>query len=156
MKFAKYLFWIFVISLAVSSCAKEYSSEKMRPVLGNWQFTKGGINYSGYLNNVYSTSGIGSNVMYILGTSSNGTQQFQIKLFGSSFPPGNYSASEFKSIFSYSLPNKTIYYANESTGEFIVDLISSDSTNIQGTFSGLVYDSTSNPVQITNGKFTTY
>ena len=156
MKFAKYLFWMFVISLAVSSCAKEYSSEKLRPVLGGWQFTKGGINYSGYLNNVYSTSGVGSNVMYILGTSANGAQQFQIKLLGSSFPPGNYYASEFQSVFSYSLPSKTIYYANESTGEFVVNLIASDSTNIQGTFSGLVYDSTSNPVEITNGKFSTY
>lgn len=156
MKFAKYVFWILIVSLAVSSCAKEYSSEKLRPVLGGWQFTKGGVNYSGYLNNVYSTSGIGSNVMYILGTSANGAQQFQIKLLGSSFPPGNYYASEFQSVFSYSLPSKTIYYANESTGEFVVNLIASDSTNIQGTFSGLVYDSTSNPVQITNGKFSTY
>ena len=156
MKFAKYVFWILIVSLAVSSCAKEYSSEKLRPVLGGWQFTKGGINYSGYLNNVYSTSGIGSNVMYILGTSANGAQQFQIKLLGSSFPPGNYYASKFQSIFSYSLPNKTIYYANESTGEFVVNLIASDSTNIQGTFSGFVYDSTSNPVEITNGKFSTY
>lgn len=156
MKFAKYVFWILIVSLAVSSCAKEYSSEKLRPVLGGWQFTKGGINYSGYLNNVYSTSGIGSNVMYILGTSANGAQQFQIKLLGSSFPPGNYYASEFQSVFSYSLPSKTIYYANESTGEFVVNLIASDSTNIQGTFSGLVYDSTSNPVEITNGKFSTY
>lgn len=156
MKFAKYVFWILIVSLAVSSCAKEYSSEKLRPVLGGWQFTKGGINYSGYLNNVYSTSGIGSNVMYILGTSANGAQQFQIKLLGSSFPPGNYYASQFQSVFSYSLPSKTIYYANESTGEFVVNLIASDSTNIQGTFSGLVYDSTSNPVEITNGKFSTY
>ncbi|MGN6340521.1 MAG: hypothetical protein ACTHML_06150 [Ginsengibacter sp.] len=156
MKFAKYVFWILIVSLAVSSCAKEYSSEKLRPVLGGWQFTKGGINYSGYLNNVYSTSGVGSNVMYILGTSANGAQQFQIKLLGSSFPPGNYYASEFQSVFSYSLPSKTIYYANESTGEFVVNLIASDSTNIQGTFSGLVYDSTSNPVEITNGKFSTY
>ena len=156
MKFAKYVFWILIVSLAVSSCAKEYSSEKLRPVLGGWQFTKGGVNYSGYLNNVYSTSGVGSNVMYILGTSANGAQQFQIKLLGSSFPPGNYYASEFQSVFSYSLPSKTIYYANESTGEFVVNLIASDSTNIQGTFSGLVYDSTSNPVEITNGKFSTY
>jgi len=156
MKFAKYVFWILIVGLVVSSCAKEYSSEKLRPVLGGWQFTKGGINYSGYLNNVYSTSGIGSNVMYILGTSANGAQQFQIKLLGSSFPPGNYYASEFQSVFSYSLPSKTIYYANESTGEFVVNLIASDSTNIQGTFSGLVYDSTSNPVEITNGKFSTY
>lgn len=156
MKFAKYVFWILIVSLAVSSCAKEYSSEKLRPVLGGWQFTKGGINYSGYLNNVYSTSGVGSNVMYILGTSANGAQQFQIKLLGSSFPTGNYYASQFQSVFSYSLPSKTIYYANESTGEFVVNLIASDSTNIQGTFSGLVYDSTSNPVEITNGKFSTY
>ena len=72
----------------ISSCGKEYSSEELRPVLGSWQFTKGGTNYSGYLNNVYSTSGIGSNVMYIIGSSSNGSQQFQIKLFGSSFSIG--------------------------------------------------------------------
>ena len=156
MKFAKFSFWILLIAIIISSCGKEYSSEELRPVLGSWQFTKGGTNYSGYLDNIYSTSGIGSNVMYIMGSSGNGSQQFQIKLFGSTFPVGNYYSSQFQNTFSYTLPNKTIYYADESTGEFIVNLIAADSTNIQGTFSGTAYDSTSNPVQITNGKFSTY
>lgn len=156
MKFAKLFLSVFLTAIIVSSCGKEYSSEELRPVLGSWQFTKGTINYSGYLDDVYRTQGIGSNVMYIMGSSNNGSQQFQIKLFGSSFPLGNYSSSQFQNTFSYALPNKTIYYANESTGEFIVNLTAVDSTNIQGTFSGTVYDSTSNPVEITNGKFSTY
>lgn len=156
MKFAKLFLSVFLTAIIVSSCGKEYSSEELRPVLGSWQFTKGTINYSGYLDDVYRTQGIGSNVMYIMGSSNNGSQQFQLKLFGSSFPSGNYSSSEFQNTFSYTLPNKTIYYANESTGEFIVNLTAVDSTNIQGTFSGTVYDSTSNPVEITNGKFSTY
>ena len=156
MKFAKFSFWILLVAIIISSCAKEYSSEVTRPVLGSWQFSKAGVNYSGYLDNVYRTSGIGSNVMYIMGSSANGSQQFQLKLFGSSFPLGIYSSSLFQNTFSYKLPSKTIYYADESTGEFVVNLIATDSTNIQGTFSGTVHDSTDSPVQITNGKFSTY
>jgi hypothetical protein len=156
MKFAKFFLLIVLTASIASSCGKEYSSEELRPVLGNWQFMQGGVHYSGYLDNVYRTQGIGSNVLYIIGTSDNGSQQLQIKLFGSSFPIGSYSSTEFQNTFSYSLPNKTIYYADETTGEFIVNLTAVDSTNILGTFSGTVYDSAYNEVQITNGKFSTY
>lgn len=155
MKFAKFFFWLLVIAMISASCGKEYSSEEMRPLVGAWQFTAGGKNYSGYLDTVYSTIGIGSNVMYISGNSNNGDQHFQIKLFGSSFPIGDYYSSQFQNTFSYSLPYKTIYFADASTGEFVVNLIATDSTSIQGTFSGTVSDSAYDSVQITNGIFTT-
>lgn len=156
MKFAKFSFLILLVAMVIISCGKEYSSEELRPVVGNWHFTQGGKNYSGYLEAVYRTQGIGSNVMYISGNSDNGSQHFEIKLFGSSFPVGDYYSTQFQNTFSYSLPNKTIFYANESSGEFVVNLTAIDSTNIQGTFSGFVSDSTYQSVEITNGKFSTY
>lgn len=156
MKFAKFSFCLLMIAIIIASCGKEYSSEQMRPVTGTWQFSKDGINYSGYLDDVYSTKGIGTNVTYISGNSNNGTQHFQIKLFGSSFPVGDYYSSEFQSTFSYTLPSKTIYSADESSDDFVVNLTATDSSHIQGTFSGTVSDSSYNSVQLTNGIFSTF
>lgn len=156
MKSANFFFRILIIAVLIVSCGKEYSSEVLRPATGNWQFTEGGITYSGYLDTVYNTIGIGSNVMYISGKSNNGSQNFLIKLFGNSLPVGDYYSSQFQSTFSYALPYKTIYFANASTGEFVVNLTANDSSRIQGTFSGTAFDSTYQPVEITDGKFSTF
>lgn len=156
MKFLKLPFIVLLSAIVIASCGKEYSSEQLRPATGNWQFTNGGLNYSGYLDTVYQTKGTGSNVLYIKGKSDDGSQNFQIKLYGNSFSPGSYYASQFQCSFSYTLPYKTIYTANQLNGEFIVNLTLLDSTKIQGTFSGTAIDSTNNSVQITNGKFSTY
>lgn len=156
MKLAKFSFRVLIAAVLIASCGKEYSSEILRPATGNWEFTKGGITYSGYLDSVYNTIGIGSNVMYISGKSNNGQQNFLIKLFGSSLSPGDYYSSQFQSVFSYSLPYKTIYFVNAYTGEFVVNLTEIDSSRIQGTFSGAAFDSTDHSVEITNGKFSTF
>ncbi len=87
--------------MILTSCGKEYSSEQLRPATGNWEFTNGGLNYSGYLDTVYQTIGIGSNVLYILGKTDDGSQYFQLKLYGNSFSPGTYYASQYQNSFSY-------------------------------------------------------
>ena len=113
MKFFKLSFFVSIdLQLVIVSCGKEYSSEQLRPATGNWEFTNGGLNYSGYLDTVYQTKGTGANVLYIMGKSDDGSQNFQIKLYGNSFSPGTYYASQFQTSFSYTLPYKTIYDAN--------------------------------------------
>ena len=156
MKFFKFSFFVLLAAVMVVSCGKEYSSEQLIPATGTWEFTNGNTRYSGYLDNVYKTSGIGSNVLYILGKTDNGVQSFQLKLYADSFPTGSYYASQFENSFLYSLPSQTIYQAGQVIGEFEIDLTKLDSTRIEGTFSGTAQDSTSNLIQITNGKFSTY
>ena len=156
MKFLKFSFWVLFVAVIVVSCSKEYSSEQLRPATGSWEFKNGGLNYAGYLDTIYQTSGTGSNVLYIIGRSDDGSQHFQLKLYGNSFSPRSYYASQGQSSFSYTLPYKSIYNANQLDGEFVVDLATLDSSIIQGTFSGTAIDSANNIVQITNGKFTTY
>lgn len=156
MKFFKFSFLILLTATMVVSCGKEYSSEQLIPATGAWEFTNGNTRYSGYLDNVYKTSGIGSNVLYIVGKTDNGRQSFQLKLYADSFPTGSYYASQFENSFLYSLPSQTIYQGGQTIGEFEVDLTRLDSTRIAGTFSGTARDSTSNLIQITNGKFSTY
>lgn len=145
-----------MIAMVLVSCVKEYSSEQLRPATGSWEFTNGSLHYAGYLDTVYQTKGTGSNVMYILGKTDDGSQYFQLKLYGNTFTPGTYYASQNQASFNYSLPAMSIYYANSSIGEFTIDLTLLDSSKIGGTFSGTARDSANNTIQITNGKFTTY
>lgn len=156
MKRSKFSFFALILAIFfVSSCAKEYSSEVLRPATGDWQFDNGSLHYAGYLDTVYQTKGTGSNVLYVLGKSDDGSQSFQLKLYGNSFSPGTYTASQYQATFNYSVPAKTIYDANSLIGEFTVNLLTLDSTKIEGTFSGMARDSANNIIQIANGKFTT-
>ncbi len=156
MKLFKLSIFALLTAMMLISCSKEYSSEHMRASTGNWKFANGGLNYSGYLDTIYQIKGIGINVLYILGKTEDGSQSFQLKLYGDSIVPGTYYASQYQSSFNYSVPSKTIYSANSLTGEFVVNLDVLDSTKLQGTFSGSVKDSTNNLIQITNGEFSTY
>jgi hypothetical protein len=156
MKFLKLSFFALFSATVLFSCAKEYSSEQLIPAEGTWEFTNGSTRYSGYLDTVYQTLGAGSNVLYIQGKTIGSNQTFLLKLYGNSFPPGSYYASQYQNSFSYYTPTQKIYQANQSIGEFIVNLNSLDSTKIEGTFSGSAQDSTSAIIQITNGKFSTY
>ncbi len=156
MKFLKFSFFAILLASMFFSCGKEYSSEQLIPAEGDWEFTNGNVKYSGYLDTVYQTFGSGSNVLYIQGKSNDGSQSFLLKLYDNTFAPGTYYASQFQNSFSYNLPNQIIYQANESIGEFVVNLNTLDSTKIEGTFSGTAEDSTEKTIQITNGKFSTY
>jgi hypothetical protein len=156
MKLFKLSFFALIVAMIFVSCAKEYSSEIMRPATGSWEFTNGSLSYQGFLDTVYETKGIGSNALYIIGKSDDGSQYFRLKLFGNSFAPGTYYASQSQVLFNYSSPAKTIYDANALIGEFTVDVTVLDSAKIQGTFSGTARDSANNLIQITNGKFTTF
>lgn len=156
MKFFKLSFIVIFLASVLFSCAKEYSSEQLIPAEGSWEFTNGSTRSSGYLDTVYQTFGAGSNVLYIQGKTIGSNQTFLLKLYGNTFSPGSYYASQFQNSFSYYTPIQKIYQANESIGEFTVNLNTLDSSKIDGTFSGSAQDSTSAIIQITNGKFSTY
>lgn len=155
MKIFKSLSLIVLAAILITSCAKEYSSEHKRAATGSWQFSNGNLNYSGFIDSVYQTKGIGSHRLSISGKSYDGSHLFALNLYGDTFPPGAYKASLFQCTFSYSILGKTIYQASQLTGEFIVNLNTIDSTNISGTFSGTAIDSSNNIIQISSGKFVT-
>ena len=108
MKFFKLSFLVIILASVLFSCAKEYSSEQLIPAEGSWEFTNGNTRYSGYLDNVYQTFGAGSNVLYIEGKTIGSNQTFLLKLYGNTFSPGSYSASEFQNSFSYYTPIQKI------------------------------------------------
>ncbi len=155
MKFFKSLSFVLIAGILMLSCAKEYSSEQMRAATGSWEFTNANLNYSGYIDSVYQTRGIGSHRLSISGKSYDGSHLFALNLYGDTFPSGAYKASLFQCTFSYSIPGKTIFQASQLTGEFIVNLNTIDSTHISGTFSGTGVDSANNSIQISAGKFVT-
>lgn len=154
MKTFRIIFYIFLIAVFFNSCAKEYSSEVMAPPTGLWQFTSGSTNYSGHITDFHTNKGT-PNQYSFTGKSSDGKQNFLLYLYGDSLASGNYYASQFKATFSYTdLSGSAIYSANKLIGEFVVNVLSVESTIINLTFSGTAQDANGNQVQITNGKLT--
>ena len=74
-------------------------------------------------------------------------------LFADTFKTGTYKASLFQSSFTYSMPAKTLYQADQLTGEFIVNITSFGNNFVSGTFSGFALDSANKIKNLTEGKF---
>lgn len=139
----------------MNACQKEYSIENGNKGIaqGSWQFTNGSIKYAGNMDTIYQVTAGGANELFIVGTSSNGTQNFELHLFADTFKIGTYKASAFQSSFLYSSSGKTIYQASQLIGEFIVNITTLDDNHIGGTFSGSAMDSANSLVQLTAGSF---
>lgn len=139
----------------LNACQKEYSIENSNKGIaqGTWQFTNGGIKYAGNMDTIYQVAAGGTNELFLIGTSSNGTQNFEMHLFADTFKIGTYKASAFQSSFLYSSSGTTIYQASQLIGEFIVNITSLGDNNIGGTFSGSALDSANSLVQLTAGSF---
>jgi hypothetical protein len=152
MKIFRIVFYTFLITVFFTSCAKEYSSEVMAPPTGLWQFSSGSSNYSGYVTDFHTNNG-STNQYSFAGKTQDGRQNFLLNLYGDSLATGTYTASQFEVTFSYTDGNGSqIYSANQQVGEFIVNVVSVDSTVVNLTFSGTAEDAGGNKVQITNGK----
>lgn len=145
----------FLAVVLLNACQKEYSIENGNKgiVQGSWQFTNGSTNYAGNMDTIYQIASGSTNELFLIGTSSNGTQNFEMHLFADTFKIGTYKASAFQSSFLYSSSGKSIYQASQLIGEFIVNITSLDDNHIEGTFSGSATDSTSSLVQLTAGSF---
>jgi hypothetical protein len=152
MKTVRIVFYTFLIAVFLNSCGKEYSSEVMAAPTGLWQFTSGNTNYSGYITDFHTNNGT-TNQYSFTGKSNDGRQNFLLNLYGDSLTTGVYKASQFEATFSYTdLSGSSVYSANQQIGEFVVNVLSVDSTIISLTFSGTANDASGNKVQITNGK----
>jgi hypothetical protein len=139
----------------LNSCHKEYSIENGNKGVakGNWQFTNSSIKYTGNMDTIYQISVGGTNELFLIGTTANGTQNFEMHLFADTFRIGTYKASAFQSSFLYSTSGKPLYQASQLIGEFVVNITSLNDNFIEGTFSGEALDSANRSVQLTAGSF---
>ncbi|HEY5367848.1 MAG TPA: hypothetical protein VIJ75_02560 [Hanamia sp.] len=139
----------------MNACQKEYSIENGNKGVaqGNWQFSNGTTLYKGNMDTIYQIPAGSTNELFLIGTTTNGTQKFEMHLFADTFKIGTYKASMFQSSFLYSSAGNTIYEASQLISEFVVNVTSLDDNHIEGTFSGTAQDSTDNSVQLTAGSF---
>ncbi len=149
-------FYLFLMLVLLNACKKEYSIEKnsLQVHTGTWQFNDSLTLYSGNMDSAYIDSSGGTKVLYLIGTSLDGKQNFHMELYADTFKAGIYKASLFQSSFVYTSTAKTIYQADQLIGEFTVNVTSFTSSSITGTFFGTATDSLNNIKQLTLGKFT--
>ncbi len=154
MKTFRILFYAFLIGVFFNSCAKEYSSEVLAAPTGTWQFTGGNTTYSGYISDFHVNGG-NPNQYSFTGKTKDGSQTFLLYLYADTLTTGAYHASQFQASLSYTdISGASIYSANQQVGEFVVNVTTADSTNVNATFTGNALDTNGNQVQITNGKLT--
>ena len=110
-----------------NACAKEYSLEggDLKVPTGTWEFKDSLKQFQGNMDTAYiSLSRLATKELQLIGTSADGSQTFHMHLFADTFKTGIYKASLFQSSFDYSIPAKTLYEADQLTGEFIVNITS--------------------------------
>lgn len=144
-----------LITFLFSACQKEYSIEGNAPVMhvGSWQFNDNTILYTGSMDSAYIKTTAGLQSLYLIGTSTDGTEKFTMVLNGTSIIPGDYRASLFQSDFRYTAGASNVYAAGQAIGEFIVTITSISPTSVSGTFYGTAQNASNNTIQITRGKF---
>ncbi|MDP4283867.1 MAG: hypothetical protein Q8891_05555 [Bacteroidota bacterium] len=155
MKFFKIILALFVAAIFFNACQKDYSIENngLKLHSGTWQFTENTHSFAGNMDSAFLVTNGATNELHLNGTSSDGSQNFNMVLYADTFKMGSYKASLFQSSFNYTTTAKTIYQANQLVGEFIVNITSLASNLVSGTFSGTALDSSGNLVNITLGKF---
>jgi len=138
-----------------SACKKEFSIEQggINSAVGTWEFTDSLKTFSGNMDSVSIIKTGVNKELHLDGKSSDGTQNFRMVLYADSFKIGSYKASLFESAFDYSTSAKTIYQTSQLNGEFVVNITTINSTDIEGNFSGTALDSSGSLVNITKGKF---
>lgn len=155
MKLLKIVLPVLVTAFFFNACQKEYSVENggLKLPVGNWEFVKDSAQYTGNMDTAYIISAGAAKELHLNGTSSDGSQNFQMVLYADSFKVGTYKASLFQSTFDYTTTAKTIYEAGQLVGEFVVNITSINTSLIVGTFSGSAKDSTGKLANLTLGKF---
>ncbi len=155
MKLSGIICSLLLAIVLINSCQKEYSIENGNKGIaqGNWQFNNGTTLYKGTMDTIYQIPAGSTNELFLIGSTANGTQNFEMQLFADTFKIGTYKASAFQTSFVYSSAGNTIYEASQLIGEFVVNITSLDDNHIEGTFSGTAQDSTNNSVQLTAGSF---
>jgi hypothetical protein len=153
----KITFYLILTVVLFNACSKEYSLEGggLKVPVGTWEFADSLKQFQGNMDTAFTSSSPGSDTkeLQLIGTSLDGSQNFHMDLFADTFKTGTYKASLFQSSFQYSLPAKTLYEADQLTGEFIVTITSFGNNFVSGTFSGAALDSANKIKNLTQGKF---
>ena len=152
MKYLKFLSGLFIFSILLSACQKEFSNEEVPPTKGNWEFRVLKTIYNGQLDTVYIQAG----KMIILGKSDDKTHSFDMTLTSptNTFLPGSsYNTSAQESVMNYRQNSEGIYVANALNGEFTVSINQISETLVSGTFNGSALDSTGKKQNVYQGKF---
>jgi hypothetical protein len=154
----KITFFLILLAVWFGACTKEYSIEDggLKVPTGTWEFKDSLKQFQGDMDTAFisSSPGSGTKELQLIGTSLDGSQTFHMDLFADTFKTGIYKASLFQSSFQYSSPAKTLYQADQLTGEFIVIITSFSNNYVSGTFSGAALDSGNNTKNLSEGKFT--
>lgn len=155
MKILKASSLLVILSVLFFSCQKEYSLENKPTPAGTWQFNDDTKLYTGTMDTAYIETTGTTKTMNLQGTTADGKQTFLLHLYATdSFTVGTYKASLFEANFQYYISGKTIYEADQSIGEFTVDITAIGNNSVTGTFSGKSQDSTGALKDLTLGKFT--
>lgn len=154
MKVLRQLFWVSGIFILFFSCKKEKSVEGgAGSVATQWEFKDSLLVFSGKMDTAYmQTSGSISSVV-LEGTSTDGTSDFYLEIFGPSISQGTYRSPNVQ--FAYVVRGVVQYESvPANTDKFSVTVTSVDANGITGTFSGEVEDALGNTKKITGGTFT--
>ena len=157
MRIAIVSFLCLIITCFFWSCQKELSLEgsNIKLAAGTWQFNDSTKLFRGNIDTAYVESSGSTKILNLLGTSLTGTEFFEIQLKSlDSFRLGTYTASLDESEFKYFTSAKTIYQADQFTGEMLVTITALGNKKITGTFAGIARDSSGVLKVITLGKFT--
>ena len=87
MKRIKVPFYLLLILLLLNACKKEYSVENnsLKVHTGTWQFNDSLTLFSGNMDSAYIDSSTRTKVLYLIGTSLNGSQNFHMELYADTF-----------------------------------------------------------------------
>ena len=152
MKYFKLLSGLFILTIILSACQKEFSNEEVISQRGTWEFRVLQTIYTGDLDTVY----IKGSQMTILGRSEDKTHFFNMILnspSGTFLPGTSYIASAQQAVMNYTQNSKGIYVANALNGEFTVYINLINESLVSATFSGTAVDSTGKKQNIYQGKF---
>ena len=154
MKIFKQLLWLTGAFLLFYSCKKEKSVEG-RTSSGNtqWSFKDSALNFDGSMDTAYlQTSGSISSII-LEGTSTDGTSDFYLEIFGNNITKGTYKNPNVQ--FVYVVRGAALYESVPANiDKFIVTITNIDANGITGTFSGEVADALGKTKNITGGVFT--
>lgn len=154
MKSFKKFFWLAGTFFLFFSCKKEKSVEggSGSGASTQWEFKDSALVFDGKMDTAYiQTAGSISSII-LEGTSTDGTSDFYLEIFGSNISQGTYKSPNVQ--FAYVVRGTVVYESvPANTDKFSVVITSIDANGIIGTFSGEVEDALGNTKKITGGTF---
>ena len=152
MKLFKQAFWLLGTFVVLFSCKKEKSLEGGDSVQTQWEFKDSALVFNGRMDTAYQQN-LGSIASVVLeGTSTDGSSDFYLEIFGPNFAVGTYKSPNVQ--FTYVVSGTVLYESvPANTDKFSVTITNIDANNITGTFSGEVEDGIGRTRTIVDGKF---